>query len=265
MKCEAYRNEFEESALGAGLSEAATRHLEACSACGLFLRERAALRSLIGNLERIEAPSDFEFRLRARLRAEAATPRRTLLGRLVTPTASTALAACFVLALATTLYIRQSEPALPDEGVSSGAQVSATTKNEINVDAAIQNEDNETVKVQAAATVKDEMTSKPSARNGVSEPNRARRGRVEKGNNFALMQADILVRQDPAEDEVAHLTTPVPVSLPASNQTLKVVLRDERGASRVVSMRPVSFGSQQFVGQAGNSFRASNASKEGVW
>lgn len=272
MNCEAYRKEFEESALDAGVSAAATHHLEACAACREFLRERTALRSLLGSLKRVEAPSDFDFRLRARIRARGAAPRRSLVGRLLTPSASTALAACFVLALATAIYVRQSESALPNKSVSSisgagsisGAQT-LPAKNETNGDAANQSTGNETPTVQTAATVRNEATSNPSERGGVSESNRTKRVRVEKRNDFALSGADILTRQDSGEGEVAHLTRPVPVSLSASNQTLKVVLRDERGASRVVSMRPVSFGSQQFVGQAGNSFRASNASKEGVW
>ena len=69
--CKAYRSEIEESA--GELSDLALAHVESCPACGEVLRVRESLRRLVGGLERIEAPADFEFRLRARIAARRGT------------------------------------------------------------------------------------------------------------------------------------------------------------------------------------------------
>src|SRR5947209_20474859 len=67
MNCKACQIEVEELEMGASLSEAARAHITACSACRAFHDERQSLRKLVGSLEAVSAPPDFEFRLRARL------------------------------------------------------------------------------------------------------------------------------------------------------------------------------------------------------
>src|SRR6266487_6840977 len=52
------------------LSVAATRHLKICRDCREFHCDRLKLRQLVGSLGAVEAPSDFEFQLRARLSIE---------------------------------------------------------------------------------------------------------------------------------------------------------------------------------------------------
>jgi hypothetical protein len=95
---------------------------------------------------------------------------------------------------------------------------------------------------------------------------------VKGGEEAARVTADSALRPAPVRTRLdsagaASVSNPpaVPVQLSASRKPMRVVLRDERGASRVVSMRPVSFGSQEFIGRLNNSFRASNPTKEGVW
>ena len=46
---------------------------------------------------------------------------------------------------------------------------------------------------------------------------------------------------------------------------LRVVLRDESGAARVVSMNSVSFGAQELVRQGRNVVPVSYTDKKGVW
>ena len=61
--------------------------------------------------------------------------------------------------------------------------------------------------------------------------------------------------------EQPSITIPVRISM----QPVKVLLRDGRGTSRVVSIEPVTFGAQDFVKRAGEEKSAPLPSKEGVW
>ncbi|HEX8119233.1 MAG TPA: hypothetical protein VF521_18285, partial [Pyrinomonadaceae bacterium] len=106
-ECKAYRREIEEAAEG-GLSSASLRaHVSTCRACAEAQRERASVRALVGGLGRVEAPADFEFRLRARMAAaKAERDRGGFGGRWLYGFAPVAVAACFVIVSAT-LYFRQ--------------------------------------------------------------------------------------------------------------------------------------------------------------
>ena len=268
MNCKAYRNEIEDSDLGGRLSPPAQKHLEHCPACLAFKSERAALRGLVGSLGKVSAPADFDFRLRARIHTERNSEGRSVFRRLLTPAASTALASCFVLALMASILLRQPADAPQKAGVESAPQESSaapqasTSGEDVSVSEerrVIQTEGKQVVTVSDNAP---RATQKEPEKVAANTTKRARRDRE---NDFAVRNAKVVTREDFSEGEVAHLTTPVPVSVPAMNQTLKVVLRDERGASRVVSMRSVSFGSQPFVGGLKNSFVPANASREVVW
>src|SRR5215211_9113818 len=66
-KCEAIRRELDELTLGDECSVDATRHLRDCSECQEFHQKQTKLRQIVGGLGTVEAPPDFDFRLRARL------------------------------------------------------------------------------------------------------------------------------------------------------------------------------------------------------
>ena len=51
----------------------------------------------------------------------------------------------------------------------------------------------------------------------------------------------------------------------ASAEPLRVILRDERGAERVVPMRGVSFGSQDFLARGASGRPSVAAEVGGVW
>src|SRR5688572_25408851 len=70
MNCRNVRREIEEVAAGDLLSSSATDHLKNCPQCETFREERLKLREMLSTLGAVEAPGDFEFRLRARLANE---------------------------------------------------------------------------------------------------------------------------------------------------------------------------------------------------
>src|SRR5215211_5402707 len=124
-ECKVYRREIVEGFDGT-MSRGARAHAEVCRECGDELRGRESLRALVGGLVKVEAPSDFEFRLRARMAASGATGRRGALGglRLVYAFAPVAAAACF-LVVSTALYLRQASRTSPAESQSVAVADSA--------------------------------------------------------------------------------------------------------------------------------------------
>jgi hypothetical protein len=79
MKCKQIREEIDAASRHNMRSGAVRSHMDACPDCRRYSDETASLTRLLWTQPRVEAPPDFEFRLRARmLRAQAApaiTPR----------------------------------------------------------------------------------------------------------------------------------------------------------------------------------------------
>lgn len=69
MNCQSFKNQIDEAAFSAELN----RHLEACSGCKTFREERECLSRLLAGLEHINAPTNFEFGVRAKLNSLPAT------------------------------------------------------------------------------------------------------------------------------------------------------------------------------------------------
>ena len=70
MNCRNVRREIEEVAPGDLLSSSANDHMKNCAQCGTFREDRLKLREMLSSLGAVEAPGDFDFRLRARLANE---------------------------------------------------------------------------------------------------------------------------------------------------------------------------------------------------
>jgi hypothetical protein len=95
--CQDIRIEIEESDAGQQLSLEACSHVETCAPCRAFRDERAALRSLMGSLPAVSAPSDFDWKLRARLTRSVGAQRRWWHGSLAPGAPAIAIAASFAL------------------------------------------------------------------------------------------------------------------------------------------------------------------------
>jgi hypothetical protein len=55
------------------------------------------------------------------------------------------------------------------------------------------------------------------------------------------------------------------ISVGTNAEPLRMIVRDEHGAERVVPMRTVSFGSQELIAREGARQRTAVADDEGVW
>jgi hypothetical protein len=270
--CTQYRTEIEEK--GEGLSAEARAHLQSCARCREFYQEQTDVVRLVGELSRVSAPNDFEFRLRARLAAaeSAGRPRSLLRRSLVPGAASITLAAVFAVAIALTLQPgRKTETGQPQarvgEAPALAPKIEVTTPDQPVVEtkqtlAANENENqNGDARISGAAGAR-----RPAAATAKQTAVAQRQGKGKMMTvDFSVSKAAQIGAPDSSPTEIARTDVPIAVPLQTSHQPLKVVLRDERGTPRVVPMKRVSFGSQQLIGQLNGKTPDALASKEGVW
>ena len=262
-ECKAYRREIEEAADVGLLSAPLRAHVSACRACAESLRERESVRALVSGLGRVGAPADFEFRLRARMAAVKTEGGRGRFGgaRWLYGFAPVALAACFFIVSAT-LYFRQ---AARPASAGTPVAVSNPAPSAEPVRVAPVNDEHETASAPAV-TDRGVAPAKQIVVSFFKAPKSSRQlsTRVRQAREVAAKV------ERPAADEpgtiVSSVTAAPVISLKTSNESLRVILRDERGAARVVPMRSVSFGSQDFLSRGATAKPAAAiAQPGGVW
>ncbi|HUQ33473.1 MAG TPA: hypothetical protein VM095_15230, partial [Pyrinomonadaceae bacterium] len=112
MNCQMCRFEIEELETDARLSQAAREHLSSCPACRAFHDGRQSLKKLVGSLAPVEAPPDFDFRLRARINAAKSNGNHqqgAWWRSFVTSAPAIGLAATFALLVAAVLFYNQTK------------------------------------------------------------------------------------------------------------------------------------------------------------
>lgn len=262
-ECKAYRREIDAVADGSGVGTGARTHAAACRACGDELRARESLRALVGGLGKVEAPADFEFRLRARMAASKADGRRGRFGgaRWLYGFAPVAVAACFVVVSAT-LYFRQAAQPSPSNTAAVAHNPARNSE-----PAQVPSVNSQGRSAESGVEVKDIAQGKPAT----AAPPRSNKP-MHRANARAVQVREVALKGERHTDvapntlesgvtaaQVIHL------SLKSSAEPLRVILRDERGAERVVPMRGVSFGSQDFLSRGESGRPAVAAEVGGVW
>ena len=238
MNCQNVRRVIEATDRGDLLNVAAAEHIKGCPACEKLSDEHLELRNLTANLGTVEAPADFEFRLRARLARTKAEDARPAFGRLTFGFRSVAFASLMVVfggaMLIANLRSPQQLPVV--EKPAAESPVAAATPFLPTV----------TPGVNSPAVA---IAKSPVRR---SEGN----GRSRTGTRDLASGRATVVRPG----ELTALASDFPID--ASPQTVKVSLDNGRGSSRTISVPPVSFGSQRVLSQ-GNSPLV--ASARGAW
>lgn len=280
--CKVFRTEIEEAADGSALGREAASHVETCAACGEELRGRAALRGLVRGLGRVEAPPDFEYRLRARMAGSKPGGGQGLFASWF-PVGGLAWAAAAVCVLSVTaaIYFKQAQPSkrvatnagevasVPQAGASPSVIQSNSTgdKQTQQTKTGESTGINKTVVSNGAAT--GGIKKVAATRRSASQPReresaeRASRGDSTHGGAFVftVRSADNMVPQLNGGS-----TSRVPaqgIQLGTSAGTLRVTLLDERGT--LVPMRTVSFGSQEPLSRQTASGRTTAKDEEGIW
>ena len=258
-ECKVFRREIEGAADGGALSADASAHAAVCRACGDELRVRGSLRALVGGLGKVDAPADFEFRLRARMSA-AKIDRghgRFSGARWLYGFAPVAVAACFVVVSAT-LYFRQSPR---PQTATESAVVSPTRNAESDRASSINNIQSRPAESAVAVETVARVNQPRVASNRTYKP-------VQKLNARAVQAREVASKGEGRADvEPGTLESSVTGAqvIRLSPEPLRVIVRDERGAERVVPMRSVSFGSQDFLSRGTAAKPAATVEVGGVW
>jgi hypothetical protein len=233
-RCESVRRELEELTLNETLSGATAEHLRACAECREFQRQQTKLRQIVGSLGTVNAPADFDFRLRARLAADS--QRSGFRSFAVKGLATAAVLVVFGVGVAV-IWQRNAQQGPVAEGPR-------TTP-------AKPHEPTEITKPAPEVTPTVAVNHEPKPR--VERPLVVKPKRSLTALDFSSERANVIGNTRPAlNNETVFL-------IDASLQSLKVSLDDGRGNARTISFPTVSFGSQRVLTTA-NQF-----APKGVW
>jgi len=249
IDCRNARREIEEAAPGELLSSGVKNHMLSCAACEKVLRDQTKLQALVSSLGTVEAPGDFDFRLRARLAAEKRAGTGSFIPGYVSFSFRSAVVATILLLVGSALMFvsfRMRSDNSGSEGVATivpkGGEGSPIDSKKAATNPGPEvaaNLDKQLVVVDAAvqSPTKPALKHRPELRETVAvirENNRA------KSRDSSSTSAAVLKRDQLGE---AFQTTGFPID--AGYQSLKVSVDDGRGTSRTISLPTVSFGSQR--------------------
>jgi hypothetical protein len=231
-RCEPVRRELEERMLNEDFSAATAEHLETCSDCRDFQRQQTKLRQIVGSLGTVNAPADFDFRLRARLAADSQTPSFRFGTFAVKGLATAAVLVVFGVGAVLVWQRMQHQP--PAVAVTPPPQVQEPVRNES------PNRDESSLehRPEPIPVVADNKTPrrKPERSRSAGTPKR-----TVSTMEFSSERATVVSNTRPAIDNATVF--PIETSL----QSVKVSLDDGLGNARTISFPTVSFGSQRVI------------------
>ncbi|HEX8180503.1 MAG TPA: hypothetical protein VF525_13230 [Pyrinomonadaceae bacterium] len=268
--CQQCQTEIETAARPDALTARATEHLSACAACRTLQTERRRLRQLIGELEPVGAPPDFDMRLRARIAAQERAPAPFSLWLFTPRAVGLAAAASLVLVLGVTLGWRARQPASTGNAAPSLAQVNSPVAQRPQVEptqisrAGVSSAVAENSSAGDALPFRSGKRAASVGRHESARLNARRSVRSLPDVQDAGLAGVSAITAHGVEDQMASLS-PIAVPVPASAQPLKVLLRDTQGAARVVSIEPVSFGSRDLLGARAQTTPSKATNEQGVW
>ena len=274
MNCKTCRTEIEDLKLVERLSDETQAHLEECPACTVFLREQESLKRLVGDLQTVSAPADFDLRLRARIAAaESASQRRFINLRFAPGALPITLAACFAVAVAIALYFQQLRPSNPTANQTPVERVAALSPSPFS--SPQNNQLKEDLKPEVVNTVINQGVGKAKA---ITLPRRrltpvtvvkilANReedaNRLVDSTSSSVRAAQVI--RSLASSSGTKTEPDIPIAVPASARSMKVLLRDAQGVESLVTIKPVSFGGQEFVASDSSAKRTSFTDSQGIW
>ncbi|HET8781066.1 MAG TPA: hypothetical protein VFM63_01520 [Pyrinomonadaceae bacterium] len=236
-KCETVRREIEELMLGDECSTGATQHLRECGDCREFQQKQTKLRQIVGSLGTVEAPPDFDFRLRARLASESSSSG---------------------------FHLRMMQWSFASKGFAAATMVLLFVGGVVYVRTI--NHQAEKVEVAEQRPEPPQPAPKPVENKAVvreqtpvvtlaSETNETRRAggerRVPSKAKAPLVAVDFGSERAPVISDT-HRHSPI-FPIDASLQPFKVSIDDGRGNARTISVPTITFGSQRVL-PIGSSF-----------
>jgi hypothetical protein len=245
-QCDVIRRELEELRLNDEFSvAAAAEHMRGCADCREFQRQQTKLRQIIGGLGTVNAPADFDFRLRARLAADSEGSAFRYWAFATKGLATAAILVVFGVGAVVVWQRTRPEPAVAvaprqEEPRQEEPRQQEPSRPEAPVHTDVRD---------ATPVVADNTTpSRKVDRAIVHKPRRP-----VTAVDFSSERANIVSNTQPTLDTA----TVFPIE--ASLQSFKVSLDDGRGNARTISFPTVTFGSQRVLA-TGNQF-----APKGVW
>lgn len=249
--CRHTQREIDSSELNQRLSDDSMAHISGCMRCRELLDRASSLRSLVAGLETVSAPPDFDMRLRARLATEK-RPNATWINfwRQAPGVPAIAFAFSLLVLITVALYLRSSstpqvagtlQPAAPSVAITKPAE---TTAAKTQSTSATQTGGNLTGGGDASVSAP-EPANRPTGVRRAGKPTPELTA-VAKSPGIASREYSVNPAETVNRDAGANgnLMSPV-VSLSAPAQRVVVSMRDNHGATRTISLPPVSFGSQR--------------------
>ena len=230
--CEVVRRELDELMMGEAYSPAASGHLRDCASCREFHEQQTKLRQIVGSLGTVEAPADFDFRLRARLAQTSGSSVYWPFARL-----GLAVAAMVIVFLVGVVVVRNTmnKPARVD----NFAQQHPQTPVQPEPAPPVVKEEKKPEQTVAGVNQKSPVTIQ---RDG-GRPRNDFRKRPLSTVDSAFSRAEVINGAEPLNVSAAF-------PIDASQQTFRVSLDDGRGNARTISVPTISFGSQRIVQNA---------------
>lgn len=237
--CRMVRREIDESELNVRLNDQIQAHMASCSSCRAFRDERTRLRQLVGSLEPVTAPADFDVRLRARIAAERQRPARpSLFPHFLVSTPAMAAAAVIVMLAASIVWFSERN-GKQSRSVAQNGSTSERPKNDEALPASKETNPNPASDASPANATENQVATLNGSRDMNRKPNPSvvAKGRTP-SREFAVEPAEVIrqIADSPGE-----------ISFSAPNKPLVVSVEDNRGATRKISLPPVSFGAQRLV------------------
>ncbi|HEX8653006.1 MAG TPA: hypothetical protein VF708_19475 [Pyrinomonadaceae bacterium] len=290
MNCKACRIEIEESETSRSLSVEARHHTETCLPCRALRDEHLALTQLVGSLEPVAAPSDFDLRLRARLAATAGRDQRRSAWLRLAPGGVFSLAGgaaiCLLLLMLAAVVYRQvsltgSENMRPTGVVSKGELKTDGSQAGSKDATQTPNRTEDYLATGGATGVRNHASGGSPAVGGAtsSSPRVLRSGALSAAakRDVVASGAEKIISSDSAVYNPPPLITPTAVYNPAvdpvpsialpvrsSAQPMAFFLKGWGGASRTVPLKLVTFGSEMLIEQSEET-RAGALDASDIW
>lgn len=245
MNCRNIRREIEALGPGRLFSAGVAEHLEHCGACETLSRQQNQLHELVSSLGRVEAPADFDVRLRARLAGEKREHTGSFAFGHWSLALRSAVAAALLLVIGSA-FVFVNLRNTPVSAVAGGKQVvvnPVVPETKANpAESTVKPNDTTVANAPKTDLPADSITGRRSrANNGLRNEFASLRGNRVGTRDQSNTAAGVLRRGE--QLAAAYPSEAFPIN--ASNQSLKVSIDNGSGLARTISLPTVSFGSQR--------------------
>lgn len=247
--CRNVRRDIEEAGNSDFLSAQAHAHIQTCEPCASVAARQSSLSALMSSLGTIEAPGDFDFRLRARLAAEREGSAPVAFGKFSFGYGFAAVALTLVAAAFMLIAYRNSINNEAPKTVAAKPENQAPMRSSQPAEPAA-----------VAIAPKEEAVAVDVSSDRQPTPKRRELAGLRPGSRIGTRTTSSTPAAVLSKLGETHPNGSFPIN--ASYQSLKVSVDDGSGGFKTISLPTVSFGSQRTVSQNPTPLMAS---ARGVW